>query len=649
MNSSNSTLDDSCPSNRQEQSDNRLVKCMNMSVGNGNKMKQLWIILAFAVQAICCGSGWAFDINGPLGPGGGGILGDAGTNPQITDDCQCSYLMVYLSPMCQDLNLGCTITGNVVGITYGGSCDVRLTLRTYPTNVLQFVTNAIVDGTNTQFLFDFLSVTSSYSAEIIETNFVVRGLTPTPEGQFSGLIAELYKCGDTNPCIVYTQKLDVVALQSISVSPQVAQANEDVTFTAQMSPPGSGGSILSWSGDGKPATGTGTVFTTRWSTLGIHTVTAYCGINSECGGTTSVNVPVVKVDLDGDFNHDGNVNATDLDDPEEDTTPGLIVGMNFDDDNGNSTTDKNEDGGTSGISGENDLVKIHLALEPSTVNSGDVILGAPTTGNGNIKVWKNPAKGSGNLILDSASPTDWKKTWTLSSFFTLGNVPSDLYVEGFDSSSAYGDVSLILRYENPAGTFICDDKLKLTVAKAFAGRRMFGWGDEDVDGIAASIQDSLSYETVKNQSVSKTDAINNVPARFIWYTFSHGMVAASGVFKAVDYGDPFFPSDVPAGADYILVFLNGCCSAQIGSGSNADAFKTAFNANAYVGWKTEILGPLAAGFASEFFSQLNGTKTITQAINAALGTYTPGGYAYTAIANNIRVIGDENLVVDLSP
>jgi hypothetical protein len=366
-----------------------------------------------------------------------------------------------------------------------------------------------------------------------------------------------------------------------------------------------------------------------------------------CIETSSITV--LKVDLDGDFNHDGNVDTTDPDDPDEYTSPGLIVGMNLDDDNGNSTIDKNEDGGASGISGENDLVKIHLALEPSTVNCGDVILGAPTTGNGNIKVWKNPTKGSGNLILDSASPTDWKKTWTLSSSFTLGNVPSDLYVEGVDSSSAYGDVSLILRYENSPGTFICDDKLKLTVAKACAGRRMFGWGDAHVDGIAASIQDSLSYETAKDQSVSKASAINNVPARFIWYTFSHGMVDASGVFKAVDYGDPFFPSDVPTGADYLLVFLNGCCSAQIGSGSNADAFKTAFNANAYVGWKTEIMGGLAAGFASEFFNQLNGSKTITQAINAALATYTPGGYAYTEIANNIRVIGDANLVVDLSP
>jgi hypothetical protein len=208
---------------------------------------------------------------------------------------------------------------------------------------------------------------------------------------------------------------------------------------------------------------------------------------------------------------------------------------------------------------------------------------------------------------------------------------------------------LILRYENPTGTFIYDDKLKLTAAKAFAGRRMFGWGNAHIDGIAASIQDSLSYETTKNQSVSKVDAIKDVPARLIWYTFSHGMVDSSGAFKAVNYGTPFFPSDVPAEADYLLVFLNGCCSAQIGAESNADAFKTAFNANAYVGWKTDIMGGLAASFAAEFFRQLNGSKTITQAINATIATYTPGSFAHNEVVNKIRVIGDVNLVIDLSP
>jgi hypothetical protein len=357
-------------------------------------------------------------------------------------------------------------------------------------------------------------------------------------------------------------------------------------------------------------------------------------------------VAINRVDLDGDFNHDANVDASDPDDPEEHTSPGLLVGMNLDDDNSNSTADKDD----ASVSGENDLVRIHLDLLPPGVDSGVVILGAPAGATaGGIKVWRSSTKGAGNLILDSTSLTGWKKEWPLSSEFTFGNIPADLYVEGIKSSRAYADVSLVLRYENPRRTLICSDKIAISVAKAFAGRRMTGWGDAHVDGIASSIQESLSYETEKTQRVSKADAINSVPARFIWYTFSHGLVDAAGDFKAVDYGDPFSPSDVPAGGDYLLVFLNGCCSAQISAGSNANAFMTAFGADTYIGWKTTIMGGLAAVFAEEFFSQLDGSKTVTQAINATIGTYTPGSYAHTVVVNNIRVIGNGNLVVDLSP
>ena len=177
---------------------------------------------------------------------------------------------------------------------------------------------------------------------------------------------------------------------------------------------------------------------------------------------------------------------------------------------------------------------------------------------------------------------------------------------------------------------------------------MFAWGNSHIDGIADTIQNSLNYQTAKDQSVSKADAISKIPPRRIWYTFSHGLVDDDNIFKAVDYGDPFFPSDVPA-AHYKLVFLNGCCSAQIGSGSNSDAFKTAFNANTYIGWKNEMAGALAAGFAEEFFSKLDGSMTISQAINAAIGTYNSGSYAYNQLVNSIRVIGDGSLVVDMSP
>jgi hypothetical protein len=185
-------------------------------------------------------------------------------------------------------------------------------------------------------------------------------------------------------------------------------------------------------------------------------------------------------------------------------------------------------------------------------------------------------------------------------------------------------------------------------ALAFAGRRLFGWSDSHIEGIAAALE-SMSYQTETDQSVSEANAIAAAPDRLVWYTLSHGLVDSNNFFKALDYGDEFFPADVPLGVDYRLVFLNGCCSAQLGSGSNAEPFKNAFDADVYIGWKNTISSSIAAGFASEFFAHLDGNKTISQAISDALSTYTPGGFSYNEIVSNIRVIGNPDLIVDLSP
>ena len=53
---------------------------------------------------------------------------------------------------------------------------------------------------------------------------------------------------------------------------------------------------------------------------------------------------VLKVDLDGDFNHDRDVDGDDPDDPDEHTAPGLLVPLNVDDDDLSGTADKDEVG-----------------------------------------------------------------------------------------------------------------------------------------------------------------------------------------------------------------------------------------------------------------------------------------------------------------
>ena len=191
-------------------------------------------------------------------------------------------------------------------------------------------------------------------------------------------------------------------------------------------------------------------------------------------------VYILSVDLDGDFDHDGDVDGDDPDDPDEHTAPGLLVALNDDDDNSNSAADKDD----ASVSGENDLVKVHLGLLPDAVDAGQVIFAAIHPANaGDIKVWESPTKG-GTPVLDTATTGDeWKKEWTLSSSFTFGDIPENLYAEGFNASSG-GQITLLLRYQNPVGTTICEDEIlvsliipELDVGETARPANRIGWND----------------------------------------------------------------------------------------------------------------------------------------------------------------------------
>ncbi len=89
------------------------------------------------------------------------------------------------------------------------------------------------------------------------------------------------------------------------------------------------------------------------------------------------------------------------DDDEED--PGGYICVNDDDDNDNDTPDKDE---TGTVSGEDDLVEISLAYEPSTLYPGYAELELPYSTH--IKVWSSSEKGT--LIVDKDNRT---KRWLL--------------------------------------------------------------------------------------------------------------------------------------------------------------------------------------------------------------------------------------------
>lgn len=173
---------------------------------------------------------------------------------------------------------------------------------------------------------------------------------------------------------------------------------------------------------------------------------------------------VFKMDLDIDGVSDND---------EED--PGGYICVNGDDDNDNDTPDKDE---TGTVSGEDDLVEISLAYEPSTLSPGYAELELPYSTH--IKVWSSSEKGT--LIVDKDNRT---KRWLLS------QMPSTLWVEGYSS----GDADLWLLYtddgQNYPGGTDNHDPVKFTVI--------------DVDVVSADASDP--YSTKINYQINPFDAI----------------------------------------------------------------------------------------------------------------------------------------------
>ena len=153
---------------------------------------------------------------------------------------------------------------------------------------------------------------------------------------------------------------------------------------------------------------------------------------------------ILKVDLDIDVDDDGDKVAAD--ETAEDSAPGGIVFVNWDDDNDNNTCDY--DPSESPVNGENELVSIGLKIEP-TLNSGTATLEA-TAGGSRIKIWTTATK---------TGPITLPKTWDLAT----QTLPDILYVEAIDKSGSEGDTKLKLKWEKDSAS--CEDEITLTCVK----------------------------------------------------------------------------------------------------------------------------------------------------------------------------------------
>jgi hypothetical protein len=125
----------------------------------------------------------------------------------------------------------------------------------------------------------------------------------------------------------------------------------------------------------------------------------------------------------------------------DETDPGGVVKVNDDDDNGNGTSDMEDDAGPT--AGENDLVGLMLDVGGATV--GTVQL---QCGSAKVNVYRN-ADRSHPVIL----PAQW----------AASEMPPLLYIEGVEPSDAPRDVALVLRYEY--GDAACEDTVNLTVVQ----------------------------------------------------------------------------------------------------------------------------------------------------------------------------------------
>jgi len=185
----------------------------------------------------------------------------------------------------------------------------------------------------------------------------------------------------------------------------------------------------------------------------------------------SAKVPlrVITLELDADLNGDG---IFDEDDPQEYTSPGLIVLLNRNDDNGNKHVDLEDMAKDNVDSNGNrvldpDLIKVELKGLPDDLETGSMFLEL-VAGQEQLRIWDSPDKL--HLLLepwaDSTTPPDSNPMviWPLGGGFNIGKLPKEIYLEGVKESQLSGEVQLRAGYLPPdGGEAVETDRLAITV------------------------------------------------------------------------------------------------------------------------------------------------------------------------------------------
>ena len=254
--------------------------------GHGN-MKKRVMVGALAVSLTVFGMALAVDMNGPQGPGGGGVLADLGTNPPIDPPCTCKELSITTVPQSAEVCEKCCLPGVVKWVLTPGTDSYTVKVSIIPGTLAQVGKTSCEDNMSSECEWNYSPCSSG------QENFYVKGVN----AGVGHIKAVLYKNGIE--CLQQMKPLTVVRVDSVTPAWTAVSTNVEVTFTATTTPAHHGDNVY-WSGGGVPATGHGETFTTKWANAGCKTVVAMCdgGCNQK-----EAQVAVVNLDLDIDSDH----------------------------------------------------------------------------------------------------------------------------------------------------------------------------------------------------------------------------------------------------------------------------------------------------------------------------------------------------------
>lgn len=204
-------------------------------------------------------------------------------------------------------------------------------------------------------------------------------------------------------------------------------------------------------------------------------------VGSHAAEEDTVMIHTIRMDIDGDFDHNDAVDDDESGDISENYPPGLVVRLNSDDDDDSG----NPDYGEAGSSDEDDLLRVRLRGYPPLTATGTAVLKATGT-MGRIKVWSSSTKAAGSLLIDTTDGdvnTD-KYEWTLGTSSTplLKDVPEFVFIEGTAKSGSVTELAgLAYVYNRPSGALVHEDNLALTVVDVKVNVIIQGLPEEDDD------------------------------------------------------------------------------------------------------------------------------------------------------------------------